>query len=94
MGVQQTKSGQTRAVLARMERAGETDANIKREKRMGDLAWQMTVAEQKLQSCPREKYRAKEYLQKLYDEAKAEYDRLSVEKEIENAPKDFGVYLG
>lgn len=94
MGVQQTKSGQTRAVLARKARAGLTAVNIEREKRMGDLAWQMTVAQQKLQSCPREKRRAKEYLQKLYDEAKAEYDRLSAEIEMENAPEEFGVYLG
>ncbi len=94
MGVQQLKSGQTRAVLARKARAGENNDKLLREKRMGDLAWQMTVAEQKLRSCPREKRRAKENLQKLYYEAKAEYDRLSFEIDIENAPDDFGVYLG
>ena len=94
MGVEQTKSGQTRAVLARMQRTGATCASLKREKRMGDLAWQMTVAEQKFCSCPHEKYRAKEFLQKLYDIAKAEYDRLNAEIEIENAPEVYGVYLG
>lgn len=87
-------SGQTRAVLARKARAGmKTDALL-REKRMGDLAWQMNIATQKLQSCPREKRQAKERLLKLYGEAKAEYDRLKFEIEIENAPEDFGVYLG
>lgn len=87
-------SGQTRAVLNRKARAGLKTDDILREKRMGDLAWQMTVATQKLQSCPREKRRAKEHLQKLYDEAKAEYDRLKFETEIEAAPEEFGVYLG
>jgi len=88
------QSGQTRAVLLRKSRAGMPADELLREKRMGDLAWQMTVATQKLNSCPREKRRAKEYLQKLYNEAKAEYDRLAFEIEIENAPDDFGVYLG
>ena len=68
MGVQQIQSGLTRAILARKARAGEHSDILLREKRMGDLAWQMTVAEQKLRSCPREKRRAKEYLQKLYDD--------------------------
>ena len=94
MGAKQIKSGQTRAVLARKARAGTSADNLLREKRMGDLAWQMTVAEQKLRSCPREKRRAKEYLQKLYNQAKAEYDRLSADIYIENAPREFGVYLG
>jgi len=48
-------SGQTRAVLERKARAGADSQTLLREKRMGDLAWQMTVATQKLQSCPREK---------------------------------------
>ena len=90
----QMKSGQTRAVLARKARAGEEGKTLLREKRMGDLAWQMTVATQKLQSCPREKRMAKDRLQQLFNAAKAEYDRLSFEIEIENAPKEFGVYLG
>lgn len=87
-------SGQTRAVLARKARAGVDSQTLLREKRMGDLAWQMTVATQKLQSCPREKRQAKEYLQKLYNEAKAEYNRIKFEIEIENAAEEFGVYLG
>jgi len=33
-------------------------------------------------------------LLQLYNEAKAEYDRLKLEVEIENAAEDFGVYLG
>lgn len=90
----QMKSGQTRAVLVRKARAGKEGKALLREKRMGDLAWQMTVATQKLQSCPREKYTAKDRLQQLFNGAKAEYDRLSFEIEIENAPKEFGVYLG
>jgi len=53
-----------------------------------------TVATQKLQSCPREKRQAKDRLLQLYNEAKAEYDRLKLEVEIENAAEDFGVYLG
>lgn len=94
MGVERLKSGQTWAVLARKARAGEHSDILLREKRMGDLAWQMTVAEQKLRSCPREKRRAKEYLQKLYDEAKAEYDRLQFDIKIEAAAEEYGVYLG
>jgi len=87
-------SGQTRAVLARKAREGAHSDTLLREKRMGDLAWQMTVAAQKLHSCPREKRRAKEYLQKLYDEAKAGYDRLKVEVETEEMAEENGVYLG
>jgi len=87
-------SGQTRAVLERKARAGVDAQILLREKRMGDLAWQMTVATQKLMSCPREKRQAKDRLSKLYDEAKAEYDRLKLEVEIESAAEDFGVYLG
>ena len=94
MGVELIKSGQTRAVLERMSRAGVTGDKIEREKRMGDLAWQMTMAKQKLCACPREKRTAKERLTKLYGEAKAEYDRLAAEIEMENAPEEFGVYLG
>ena len=94
MGAQQMKSGQTRAVLARRARAGETADNLLRENRMGDLAWQMTVTSQKLHACPREKRAAKEHLLKLYGDAKAEYDRLVAEIEMENAPEEFGVYLG
>jgi len=88
------QSGQTRAVLERKARAGVDTQTLLREKRMGDLAWQMTVATQKLRSCPREKRQAKDRLSQLYDEAKAEYDRLKLEVEIENAAEDFGVYLG
>ena len=92
-------SGQTRAVLMRKARNnGMTTESFFREKRIGDLAWQMTVAGQKLSACPREKRTAKERLIKLYNEAKAEYDRLfleiDVEKEVENVPVDYGVYLG
>ena len=94
MGAKQMKSGQTLAVLARKARAGTSADKLLREKRMGDLAWQMTVAEQKLRSCPREKRRAKEFLQKLYNQAKGEYDSLSADIDIENAPREFGVYLG
>jgi len=87
-------SGQTRAVLLRKARAGEATGSLLREKRMSDLAWQMTVMSQKLCACPREKRIAKDRLMKLYGEAKAEYDRLLVDLEIEKSPKDFGVYLG
>jgi len=87
-------SGQTRAVLARKARAGMKTDDLLREKRMGDLAWQMNIASQKLQSCPREKCEAKARLLKLYGEAKAEFDRLKFEIGIENPPEDFGVYLG
>ena len=91
-------SGQTRAVLMREGRAGETTDVLLKKKRMGDLAWQMTVMEQKLSACPREKRTAKERLEKLYSEAKAEYDRLvskiDFEKEVKNAPQHYGVYLG
>jgi len=87
-------SGQTRAVLARKARAGVNSEALLREKRMGDLAWQMTMTSQKLQACPREKRRAKEKLEKLYAEAKAEYDRLQSDIEIEMAATENGVYLG
>jgi len=81
-------------VISYKARAGADSQTLLREKRMGDLAWQMTVATQKLQSCPREKRQAKDRLLQLYNEAKAEYDRLKLEVEIENAAEDFGVYLG
>ena len=87
-------SGQTRATLMRKVRIGVDVETIEREKRMGDLAWQMTMAKQKLCACPREKRTAKERLMQLYGEAKAEYDRLAMDIEMENAPEDFGVYLG
>lgn len=87
-------SGQTRAVLMRKAREGADTDTLLREKRMGDLAWQMNVATQKLCACPREKRAAKEHLEKLYGEAKAEYDRLKFDIEIEKAPVAFGVYLG
>lgn len=87
-------SGQTRAILLRKARNGEAADVLLREKRMGDLAWQMNVTQQKLNACPEEKRTAKDRLQKLYREAKAEYDRLSAEIELENAPENFGVYLG
>jgi len=87
-------SGQTRAVLARKVRAGLHIDEVVREKRIGDLAWQMTVTSQKLHACPREKRRAKEYLQKLYDEARAEYDRLQFDIRIEKAVEEHGIYLG
>ena len=54
----------------------------------------MRVATQKLQSCPREKRRAKVLLQEVYNEVKTGYDRLKFEIEIENAPEYFGVYTG
>ena len=88
------RSGQTRAVLARKARAGVDVQTLSREKRMGDLAWQMTVTAQKLQACPREKRFAKEKLEKLYAEAKAEYDCLQFDIKIEAAAKEAGVYLG
>lgn len=87
-------SGQTRAVLLRKERAGDAIGSLLREKRMSDLAWQMNVMSQKLCACPREKRAAKERLLKLYGEAKAKYDRLLIDLEMEKAPEDYGVYLG
>lgn len=78
----------------RKARNGEAADVLLREKRMGDLAWQMNVTQQKLNACPREKRTAKDRLQKLYSEAKAEYDRLNADIELENAPETFGVYLG
>ncbi|MDA8708445.1 hypothetical protein N9M10_03630 [Hellea sp.] len=88
------QSGQTRAILARKVRAGMANNEILREKRLGDLAWQMTVATQKLSACPKEKQMAKERLERLYGDAKAEYERIKFEREIENAAQDYGVYLG
>ena len=88
------QSGQTRAVLLRKSRAGISHDVLLREKRMGDLAWQMAMTKQKLSACPREKRTAKERLAKLYGEAKAEYDRLAFEIEMETAQEEFGVYLG
>ena len=88
------QSGQTRAVLLRKSRAGLPTDVLLREKRMGDLAWQMAMTQQKMRACPREKRTAKERLTKLYGEAKTEYDRLAAEIEMENAPEEFGVYLG
>jgi len=87
-------SGQTRAVLERKARSGIDAHKLQREKRMGDLAWQMTMTTQKLCACPREKRQAKDYLQKLYNEAKAEYDRLQLETEIEETAEEYGLYLG
>lgn len=78
----------------RKARAGQTAVGLVREKRMGDLAWQMTVTQQKLSACPREKRSAKERLAKLYDDASAEYNRLAAEIALENAPETYGVYLG
>lgn len=94
MGAYQMKSGQSRAYLARMEREGMDSHSLIREKRMGDLAWQMTMTMQKLSACPKEKLDAKERLEKLYDEAKAEYDRLVADIEIEKTAEAHGVYLG
>jgi len=87
-------SGQTRAVLARKARAGVDSDVLLREKRMGDLAWQMTMTSQKLRACPREKRFAKERLDALYRAAKAEYDRLKYEIETEESAEKHGVYLG
>lgn len=87
-------SGQTGAVLKRKAREGADIDVIMREKRIGDLAWQMTMASQKLSACPREKRTAKERLEKLFNEAKREYDFLVCEIEMENAAEDYGVYLG
>lgn len=78
----------------RKARAGQTVEGLVREKRMGDLAWQMRITEQKLSTCPREKRSAKERLAKLYNEAKLEYNRLVSDIEVENAPETYGVYLG
>ena len=87
-------SGQTRAILMREGRAGKTAEILLRKKRMGDLAWQMSLAEQKISACPREKRTAKEALQKLFNEAKAEYNLLKFEIDLEKAPENFGVYIG
>ncbi len=78
----------------RKARAGQTAEGLAREKRMGDLAWQMKVTEQKLSACPREKRSAKERLAKLYDHAKAEYNDLAAEVELEDTLETYGVYLG
>ncbi len=87
-------SGQTRAVLMREGRAGKPTEALLKEKRMGDLAWQMTLAQQKMSACPKEKRSVKERLEKLYNDAKAEYNLLKFEIESENVPEKFGVYLG
>ena len=87
-------SGQTRAVLARKERAGVAPQILLREKRMSDLAWQMNIANIKLNGYRENNDAAKTRLQRLHNEAKAEFDRLKFEIEIENAPKEYGVYLG
>jgi len=88
------QSGQTRAILVRKARAGMTNNEILREKRLGDLAWQMTVATQKLSACSEEKQTVKARLERLYGQAKAEYERIKFELEIENAAQDYGVYIG
>jgi len=88
------QSGQTRAILVRKARAGMTNNEILREKRLGDLAWQMTVATQKLSACPEEKQTVKARLERLHSQAKAEYERIKFELEIENAAQDYGVYIG
>lgn len=87
-------SGQTRAVLSRKARAGVQTETLLREKRLGDLAWQMNVTKVKLKGFRGDDTAAKERLKTLHMEAKAEYDRLMFEIEIENAPQEFGVYLG
>jgi len=87
-------SGQTRAVLARKARAGVNSEALLREKRMGDLAWQMTMTAQKLKACPREKRSAKERLDALYRAAKAEYDHIKLQIELETDAVEHGVYLG
>ena len=87
-------SGQTRAVLARKKRAGVAPQTLLREKRMSDLAWQMNIANIKLNGYRENNDAAKTRLERLHNEAKAEFDRLKFEIEIENAPKEYGVYLG
>ena len=87
-------SGQTIAVLARKARAGVHSEILLREKRMGDLAWQMTMTAQKLKACPREKRSAKERLDALYRAAKAEYDHIKLQIELETDAVEHGVYLG
>lgn len=87
-------SGQTRAVLARKAREGVNSDKLLREKRMADLAWQMTMTAQKLKACPREKRSAKERLDGLYRAAKAEYERLKFEIETEETAEAHSVYLG
>jgi len=87
-------SGQTRAVLARKARAGVHSDRLLREKRMGDLSWQMNLTQIKLKGFNTDNQAAKAQLEKLYNEAKAEYDRLKIEAEIEAAAEDNGVYLG
>ena len=94
MGVFQRHSGQTRASLARKQRAGMDAESLLREKRMGDLAWQMTVTAQKLKACPREKRSAKERLDALYRAAKAEYEHIKMQIELEADAVENGVYLG
>ena len=80
----QIKSGQTRAVLARKARAGEDNDRLLREKRMGDLAWQMNVTSLKLNSFRENNEAAKARLQQLFNEAKAEFDRLQFEMDIDD----------
>ena len=86
-------SGQTRAVLTRKARAGVNTDILLREKRMGDLAWQMNVTAIKLTRFGANNPAANA-LNCLHAEAKVEYDRLKREIEVENAPEEFGVYLG
>ena len=87
-------SGQTRAVLERKARAGVDNDKLQREKRMGDLAWQMNVASVKLRGFRDYNETAEPILQKLYDEAKAEYDCLKDEVKTEEITEKFGPLFG
>ncbi len=87
-------SGQTLAVLKRKSVTGMSAQAFQREKRMGDMAWQMNFTAQKLKNYRGCDPSAKKNLKKLHIEAKQKYDRLQAEIEIEAAADEFSIFLG
>jgi hypothetical protein len=80
--------------LKRKAEAGLTAREILREKRMGDMAWQMNFTAQKLKNYRGCDPSAKENLKRLHREAKRAYDRLQAQIEIEAAADKFSIFLG
>ncbi len=87
-------SGQTLAVLKRKSVAGMSAREVLREKRMGDMAWQMNFTALKIQKFRGEDLSVIERFQALYAEARQEYDRLQAEMEVEDAAAEYGFFLG
>jgi len=87
-------SGQTLAVLRRKAAGGMDMRAIQREKRMGDMAWQMNFSALKLQKFRGEDLSVIDRFQSLYAEAKREYDRLKAEIELDPLADKYSLFWG